>query len=112
MDQIIRIYIERLAKMGMEVSIIPAYIRDLANTLSFNADLSLPELNRKLQQLGWSDFELDNHTLQLIMAHLEAEDILSSGLSKPVWLEVLSTKTKPLKSEIQAFNQNLASVSE
>jgi hypothetical protein len=76
----------------METSNIPAFVRDLANTVSVNGYLSLQELNGRLRTLGWDDFELDDHTLQLIMANFERDgslsppsyDVLSlEGLLKP-----------------------------
>ncbi len=78
MDQIIRVLIDRLVGKGMEISYIPAYIRDLANTFSINSYLSLQELNGRLEMLGWNDFKLDDHTLQLIMANFETAGSLTS----------------------------------
>lgn len=68
MEELIRILIRRLVGKGMEISTIPAYIRDLANTMVAHGCPSLQELNRRLQSLGWDDFELDDYTLQLIIA--------------------------------------------
>ena len=34
--------------------------------------LNLREVNRRLRLVGWNDFELDDHTLQLVIASLEA----------------------------------------
>ena len=89
MDQIVRVLIERLVGKGMEISNIPAYIRDLANTVSVNGYLSLQELNGRLEMLGWDDFELDDHTLQLIMANFETDGSLASRSFKDVSLEGL-----------------------
>ena len=74
MDCIIRILIERLVAKGMEISAIPAYIRNLANIFAVNAHLSREELNRQLELTDWHDFELDDHTLQLIMTVLVSDD--------------------------------------
>ena len=74
MDCIIRILIERLVAKGMEISAIPAFIRNLANIVAVNAYLSREELNRQLELTGWHDFELDDHTLQLIMTVLVGDD--------------------------------------
>lgn len=87
MDQIIRSLIERLAGKGLEISIIPAYIRDLANIIVGNGYLSLPELNRQLQLLGWDDFELDDRTFQLLMAIFEIDGLISSEHGKYLWLK-------------------------
>jgi hypothetical protein len=62
---------ERLKGKGMEITTIPAFIRDLANTMVANGYSSLQELNRRLQSLGWHDCELDHYTFQLIVATFE-----------------------------------------
>ena len=71
MEQLIRILIKRLVGGGMEIWTVPAYIRDLANIIASNGYSSLQGLNRRLQSLGWEDFELDDYTLQLIIAIFE-----------------------------------------
>ena len=79
MGDIIRILVDRLVGRGIESGTIPAYIRDLTHAISNNRDSSLPELDRRMQLLGWDDFELDDHTLQLITAVLEMDDSHSWG---------------------------------
>ena len=64
---------KRLAGKGMEVSTIPVFFRDLANTIVAHGYSSLQELNGRLWSLGWDDFELDDHTLQLIIAIFEGD---------------------------------------
>jgi hypothetical protein len=71
MKLILGILIERLVKKGMGINSIPAYIRDLANANTNNQLLSRKDLNRQMQLLGWDDFALDDHTLQLIIANIE-----------------------------------------
>ena len=73
MEELIRILIKRLVGKGMEISTIPAFTRDLANTMVANSYSSLQELNGRLKSLGWDDFELDDYTLQLIMAIFEPD---------------------------------------
>ncbi len=87
MDLIGKILIDRLAEKGMDINNISAYIRNLANTLAANRLLSLQELNRRLQMLGWNDFELDDHTLQLIMASFRSIELDNPEQEKPLWFE-------------------------
>ena len=82
MDQILGILMERLSRKGMEINTVPAYIRDLSNSIANNRFLSLKGLNRRLQSLGWDDFELDDHTLQLIIANLETHAFDNSQQGK------------------------------
>jgi len=73
MEVLIRILVRRLVGKGMEISTIPGYIRDLANTMVANGYSSLQELNKRMQSLGWDDFKLDDYTLQLIIATFEPD---------------------------------------
>ena len=66
----------------MEISAIPAFIRNLANIIAVNAYLSRKELNRQLELMGWHDFELDDHSLQLIMTVLVSDDSENMELSE------------------------------
>ena len=86
MNELTEILIQRLEKKGVEQPAIPGFIRNLANIISVTPHLDLPEVNRRLHSLGWTDFELDDHTLQLTIAAFEAEALnrKSSG-NKPAW---------------------------
>jgi len=72
-DDLIRILINRLVNKGMEITSIPAYVRDLANTIAVNGYLGPVALNRRLQTLGWDDFTLDEYTLELVTAMFEQD---------------------------------------
>lgn len=82
MDCITKTLVERLVGKGMEISSIPNYLKILVITLAANAPLSLQELNMRLESLGWDDFELDNHTLQLVMAVFENYDSRESEVRR------------------------------
>ena len=69
--EIVRVLIDRLVGRGMAINTIPAYVRDLGRTISVTPPPTLQDLNRQLQLLGWDDFELDDHTLQLIIANFD-----------------------------------------
>ena len=74
MDHIIRVLVDRLVGKGIAPGSIPAYVRDLFNTISTNTNLALNDLNRGMARLGWDEFELDDHTLQLITAVFETDN--------------------------------------
>jgi uncharacterized protein (DUF779 family) len=82
MDAIEDIIIKRLTDKGIGTGTICAYIRDLSNIFGDQPALSLGEINKRLHMLGWDDFELDDHTFQLIMAVIESNGSLCS-LSGP-----------------------------
>ena len=79
MRQLIRILLERLTGKGMEVTTIPAYLRNFAQTVLAHPHITLNELNDQLRFLGWDDFRLDNDTFYLILAVFEPA--LASELS-------------------------------
>jgi len=78
LSQLTQILVERLEKKEMEPGLIPGFIRDLANTVLVNPHISHFQANKQLHLLGWDDFELDYHTLQLAIAYFEAEGLETS----------------------------------
>ena len=78
MSELTHILVDRLEKKEMEPNIIPCFIRDLATTVLINPDMGHLAVNRHLHLLGWDDFELDYHTLQLAIACFEAEGLAIS----------------------------------
>lgn len=72
MERLIRILIARLVSKGIELTCIPTFIRNLANTLAANPTMGCEELSTHLHSLGWGDFELDEHTLHLSIAVFES----------------------------------------
>ncbi len=73
MEQFIRMLMVRLVSKGMEVTSIPAFIRNVANTIVANPSMSLEDLTSHLQLLGWGDFELDYYTFYLIIVTFEPD---------------------------------------
>jgi len=63
----------RLQEKGVAPSIIPGFIRSVANIISENQDLDIEEVNKRLHSLWWDTIELDYHTFQLIIAGLECK---------------------------------------
>ena len=73
MDIISRNLIERLTAKGMEITSIPAFIRNVAYSISMDRSTKPSELNRKMVLLGWGDVEIDPYTLDLIVALFDAK---------------------------------------
>lgn len=88
MERLIKTLIELLVSKGMELTSIPAFIRNLANALASNPSLSLEELNRQIHSLGWDDFELDPYTLHLVLATFESD--LSGGSTGRIGFSLVS----------------------
>jgi hypothetical protein len=70
-----QILMHRLEKKGLEKSIIFGFISSLKSCLLDSPNMNLLQINKRLQFLGWNDFELDYHTLQLAIMCFEAEDL-------------------------------------
>ena len=82
MDQINEILIHRLKNKGLAAFAIPGFIRDVANSISENRSIGLLEINRKMQLMGWNGIELDDHTLQLIIASSETAGLSVSKMNR------------------------------
>ncbi|MGD8228795.1 MAG: hypothetical protein PVI20_13515 [Desulfobacteraceae bacterium] len=73
MDQVIRALVDRLLDKGMQIDAIPAFIRNALNAVAAKRFITLEELKEEMQSLGWHEFELDDHTYQLILATIEPD---------------------------------------
>jgi len=73
MEEVIKILALRLQEKGVAPTIMPGFIRSVANAISEKQDLDVNEINSRLHSLWWDTIELDYHTLQLIIASLECK---------------------------------------
>ncbi len=80
MHPLFKIISRRLISKGVPPDTLPTYLRVVANIYSSNTRQSAPEMNRRLKTLGWNDFELDDHTLQQVVAVAETHDLTHSGI--------------------------------
>jgi len=83
MSQLKNILISRLENKGMELKIIQGFIRSFSNILHVNPNIDFWQAKKRLQYLGWDDFELDYYTFQLVIDYLEVTT-LSSQQTKPI----------------------------
>jgi len=74
MDGLHHILLQRLINKGLSRDMVPGFIRNLTRTINSNPDISIPELNRKLDWLGWNQIEIDMYTLDLILAEGTLQD--------------------------------------
>jgi hypothetical protein len=70
--QLKEILLHRLVDQGMDTNMIPGFIRSLANTFTYHPHMNLQQVNDRMQQMGWSDFELNYFTYRLAVEGLEA----------------------------------------
>ena len=73
MGPVRRVLRQRLENKGLDSSTIPGYMRSLANALVKKPHMTLNQVNRQMDYVGWSGFELDYHTWELTRATLESE---------------------------------------
>jgi len=72
-----QILFQRLEVKGMEKDIIPSFIRSMKICFVTNSNMSHLQANKQLQSLGWNDFEVHYHTLQLAIACFETEGVIA-----------------------------------
>ena len=65
--------IYQLEKKGMDKGSIPGFIWSMKSCVLNYPDIDCGQLNRKIQTMGWHDFQVDYSTLQLIMACIQPE---------------------------------------
>jgi len=87
MGEIKQILIQRLEKLGVELSLIPGFIRSLANSLDYDPYMNLLQVNERLHYMGWDEFDLDYHTLQLVVTCFENEGMKSPEYKSAYWFE-------------------------
>ena len=80
--------LERLQQKGVDPDLIPGLLRLLANSLFVHPYTNRSQVGKHLKFLGWEDFELDEHTFQLVTACFENEDLNSLKSMTPSWFSV------------------------
>ncbi|MFH2218398.1 MAG: hypothetical protein ABII68_01910 [Pseudomonadota bacterium] len=74
MDRVKEVMMNRLEDKGLAPAEITLFIRDVARSFTEGSYTGLQEINRRLHALGWENIEMDDHTMQLIIAGFEAEE--------------------------------------
>ncbi len=85
--QLKEILIHRLIDQGMGQNMIPGFIRSLANTFTYQPNMDLQQVNDRMQQMGWDDFELSYFTYRLAAECLEAYGLKKSEYKSAQWFE-------------------------
>lgn len=75
----------KLIEKGIDVALIPGFIRSLANACLLTPDMSHSLVNKRLKYLGWDDVELDYHTLQLAIDSLETKGLSRLEYKSAPW---------------------------
>jgi hypothetical protein len=67
MDNVVDILIDRLLDEQGDAGKQHRSIRAMFETIAKEPVGDYRELNRRMQSLGWDDFELDDHTFKMVM---------------------------------------------
>jgi hypothetical protein len=67
-----KILLERFEKKGIEPVLIPGLMKNILVSLKERPDITREEVSERLHFIGWNDFDLDENTLQIIIADYEA----------------------------------------
>ena len=95
MSRIKKTLLDRLETKGIHPTLIPGFIRCLANALYACSPGSLAQINAHLRYLGWDTFELDYHTLELAATCLETDGFAAHAYQSANWFE---TRFSPLQA--------------
>lgn len=79
--------VRKLIENGVEASLIPGFIRSLANAYLVNPDMSHCQTVKRLKYLGWDDIEIDYHTLQLAITSLETKGLSQLEYKSAPWYQ-------------------------
>ncbi len=101
MGQLKEILIGRLTNKGMDLNMIPGFIRSLTNSVAYYPHMDFKQVNDRLQYMGWDDFELDYFTFQLMLECLEGLDLKRLEYKSAKWFENNFTTISPV-SELPA----------
>ena len=86
--------VNKLLENGIDASLIPGFIRSLANACLVDPHMAPSQANKRLKYLGWEGIEIDYHTLQLAITSLETKGLSQLEYkSAPWYLNSFYTKT-------------------
>ncbi len=78
MGTVKRVLLQRLENKGLDSRTIPGYMRSLTNALDKKPHMTLNQVNRQMDYVGWRGVVLDYRTWELTRAALDDEN--SAGL--------------------------------
>nr|WP_321403814.1 hypothetical protein [uncultured Desulfobacter sp.] len=67
--------VNKLLENGVEMPLIPGFIRSLANAFLINPNMSYCQARKRLKYLGWEEIEMDYHTFSLAVNALETKGL-------------------------------------
>ena len=68
-----RMLAEQVARRGIVNSLVPHYLRDLANSILIWSDEDYTRINERMHHLGWGEIEVDYRLYELAKACIEKD---------------------------------------
>lgn len=84
MKHVRQILFNRLRMKGLDPSLIPCFMKFMDQVIPELSHVTQNEVNERLHFLGWDDFHVDYHTLELILASLESGDLTTAKCDEDV----------------------------
>jgi hypothetical protein len=75
----------KLIENGVEASLIPGFLRSLANACLITPNISHYQANKRIKYLGWEHIEIDYHTFELAMTSLEVKGLSQLKYKSAPW---------------------------
>ena len=82
-----QLLIQRLCHKGLEINLIPGFLRSLANSIDIGRNSNFSYINKHMRHIGWNDIDLDYHTFELARNCLEAEGFEGLEYKSSKWYE-------------------------
>ena len=73
MEDLKLLLIDRMKSQGMDPSLIPFFLKALTSIIASEPGIEPARVNQKLNTLGWNEVTIDDHSLQIAIACLEAK---------------------------------------
>ena len=79
--------LHRLTAKGISAEYMPGFVGDLASIIGASPQLNSRQLNRRLHLLGWSGIDMDDHTIQMVIAVMEAVGGIGKTCRRRDWFK-------------------------
>jgi hypothetical protein len=73
MEDLKLLLIDRLKSKGIDPALIPAFLKALTSLISSEPGIDPAVANQKMHSPGWDEVTVDDHSMQIAIACLEAD---------------------------------------
>ena len=83
--------LRRLAAKGISTEYLQGFVGDLATIIGAYPQMESSQVSRRLHLLGWRGIEMDDHTIQMVIAVMEAADGIGKTCRRRDWFKHIFT---------------------